>query len=403
MQLLSSSWASAVVAAMIFGALSVLVLELWIFSCWSGDTPALVSISYTAGGIAYVFGMGFLFRLRCVLTDDAESLTTTSTSGASDQNGVLRTGHLRALGAGTQQVPRMSLSVCKYPWASILTICTFILSGPFQIMYALVAVAASNSLAVQLAESLLKGMWCAVAWFLGLSWWLTLKMASALTRYSVAVVQAKVKQTNPSGPEWEAQVVPATLELANEKLPVFSDGWGSAVAWSILACWSQSLSWISWAIFHVGDDENTAIQSLVTGLLWATVLPFGMIFDAVSVSNECDVLVETLHQKRTVDCSDTTHHNVHKLEIMLGFLNKNQGPGFVAGGLVLDRGFCVRFFAKLAGLTATAIGSLLALQPTRTNTDANACELTKAQTALLAAMAAQFNNTCHYTVSLGPE
>eukprot|EP01048_Picozoa_sp_COSAG05_P022939 COSAG05_NODE_4772_length_1377_cov_5.755278_2_plen_144_part_00 len=140
-------------------------------------------------------------------------------------------------------------------------------------------------------------------------------------------------------------------------------------------------------------------------LLWAAVIPFGIMYDAVSVSNECDVLVEALHRKRAVDCSDATHHKVHvyKLETMLGLLNKNQGPGFVAGGLVLDRGFCVGFFAKLVGLTATAIGSLLALQPTRTNVGANACDLTKAQTALLAAMAAQFNNTCHYTVSLGPE
>ena len=166
---------------------------------------------------------------------------------------------------------------------------------------------------------------CVVAWFL------TLKMAAALTKYQVGTVRRNVERCSATSPQWEADVVGETVRLIKETLPALSSGWSSGAAAVCVACWAVAFVNLIVALQSgsSGDDQNAKVLLVPTEpivripmCLGVLCCPAVILWDLADASTECDELVTSLNNKRIDEPTDEVHISIYKLEVMLRQLNK---------------------------------------------------------------------------------
>eukprot|EP01050_Picozoa_sp_SAG11_P007517 SAG11_NODE_629_length_8073_cov_6.782042_7_plen_115_part_00 len=114
------------------------------------------------------------------------------------------------------------------------------------------------------------------------------------------------------------------------------------------------------------------------------------------------MLVKAFNDKRIEDPSVAKHNEIHRLEVMLGLLNRGQGLGFVVAGTVLNKSFGLGFVAKVSGLGASAISYVLALSNKHDAARAG-CSLTKAEHLAFQSMVVTFDTSCTYNITAGPK
>ena len=179
------------------------------------------------------------------------------------------------------------------------------------------------------------------------SWWLSLKVASALVSARVAAADRLIRDTHATSPEWDQRVVPACLALMQKTLPALSSGFGDAVLSLFGFGWLAALGFFS--MFLDSESVPTAVLCFIFAML-----PLGISLDVAGASSDCDSLPARLNDKRvaavgTADC-DAVDGKLQVLERALTFANRKQGIGFVVpGGKVLDKRTLYMIFMSLTG------------------------------------------------------
>jgi hypothetical protein len=239
---------------------------------------------------------------------------------------------------------------------------------------------------------------------LALAWWHTLKSASALVADSVAETRQAAERCSPTSPEWEAEVVPRVLGLCDTTLPLLSRGYGIGVAASFLGWWVSAAGWF--ALFLEHDEFGPGFFCVVSVLA-----PLGISYDAASASSDCDLLSDTLNQKRKRGPKGDVEHE-HALGIVEKILsneNTKQGLGFIVGYRVMDLKTLGNIMAGIAGVASTAVPILFSLRPSTVSTGDigdRVCGLSSLSASLLAtiqgAVTGMGNETCTYNdITLG--
>jgi hypothetical protein len=254
---------------------------------------------------------------------------------------------------------------------------------------------------------------------LGVCWYLTLKQGAALVSARVVEAQRSVARHNVMDAQWETEVVAEIVSIATSVLPLLSKGWSAGAAMLCLGCWTMSISNICRVLQsqHVTENVVAAVCFIVSPML--------ILWDVASAGTECDNLMKALNDKRISDISDESHVKIHKLEILLGHLNKvrcvehafsstcisspaqikskciygvcvsqNQGLGFSLFGKIIDKALFCQILLKFGALSFTVYGLVhelgygLPLQPLPSS-----CGLTAMQEQTISEMITALNGT----------
>lgn len=227
-------------------------------------------------------------------------------------------------------------------------------------------------------------------------WWHSLKSASSLVADSVAETRRAIERYNPTSPEWQEEVLPRVLGLCNEILPLLSSGYGLGVAGFFLGYWLIAAAWF--AGFLENGSPGAAFWTVV-----AVLFPLGVSYDVASASSDCDLLSDTLTEKRM--CGDPNdqafEHAVRRIELILDRQNTKQGLGFTVGYRVMDLKTLNNILAGIAGFATTAVPILFSLRPSKVETGNEVCSLDAPLVASIqASVAGMGNESCSYNMTL---
>jgi len=211
--------------------------------------------------------------------------------------------------------------------------------------------------------------------------WLTLKMASVLVADAVSETKQKIERCTPGSAEWELEVMPSVLGLCNETLPLLSEGWGTPVATSFLACWLGALGYF--AAFLETGTKASALAMVICALT-----PVAIAYDAASASTDCNLLSDALTKKRMDGPNNYDHdpllsllheHAIRKVELIKNGQNRQQGLGFTVCTNVVDLKLLGTILIALSGVWTTVVPIMFALRPGAAGESvADICSLTGA-------------------------
>ena len=248
------------------------------------------------------------------------------------------------------------------------------------------------------------GLGCINAALTFFPWWHALKSASALVTDAVAETRQAAERCSPTSPEWEAEVLPRVLGLCDTTLPLLSRGYGLGVATNFLGWWLGAAA--AFAIFLEGGTPASAFITVL-----CVLTPLGVSYDAAAASSDCDLLSDTLNEKRMRgDLKDQAFgHAIRSIELILNNQNTKQGLGFTVGHRVMDLKTLGNIVAAIVGVASTAVPILFSLRPSTVSTGdtgGEVCGLSSLSTPLLAtiqgAVAGMGTETCSYnTITLG--
>ena len=185
------------------------------------------------------------------------------------------------------------------------------------------------------------------------------------------------------------------LRLCGETLPWLSDGWGDGVAASFIGWWAGAVG--SFAIFLEFVEPGSAIY-----LTLQLFLPLVISYDAAAPSSDCDLLADTLNDKRMRgDATDPdAEHAICRVEQILDRQNTKQGLGFCVGHRVVDLKTLGNIVAAIVGVATTAVPILFSLRPSTASIGDDVCSLTASEIATIQGMMMDRNESCAYNVSL---
>ena len=242
--------------------------------------------------------------------------------------------------------------------------------------------------------------WCTI-----FAWWLTLKIASTLVMDAVAEAQQAIQRTSPVDPQWDDVVVPQVVELCDSTLKLLSQGWGSAVGFAFAGYGLAAVAFLSLFL------ESRTTFSVVQVLFWS-VAPLSISYDAAVASSECDLLSDVLNEKRKRGPKNDAdfEHALQVIETILDRENTQQGLGFTVGGRILNMMTLSNIVGAVFGVLVVVIPVIFSLAPTDAAvsdgvlTSASSCALTEVQIAGLAAWRDLLGNatSCSYNISITP-
>ena len=141
---------------------------------------------------------------------------------------------------------------------------------------------------------------------------------------------------------------------------------------------------------------------VVIGML----LPLGTAYDAAAASSDCDLLADTLNEKRMRgDATDTDfEHAICRVEQILNNQNTKQGLGFCVGHRVVDLKTLGNIVAAIVGVATTAVPILFSLRPSTAGDGVGqeSCGLSAAEQAAFQTTASLINASCTYNITVGP-
>jgi hypothetical protein len=231
-------------------------------------------------------------------------------------------------------------------------------------------------------------------------WWLTLKVAAVLAFDFVAEVRQAIERCSPIAPEWEAEVLPMVLTLTDETLPLLSRGWGAGIGMSFVGWWIYAAGYFCLFL----ETESSASLAV---LIVAIATPLGMVSNVAAASSECDLLSDTLTEKRKRGPPDDLlyEHAVSRVEKILDRQNTKQGAGFVVFGRVVDTKSLVNIIGMLVSGGTIILPVFYSLHHEDTSTDGlqlSPCALAPTQTAAIRSVVSSWQNSsvCSYNISL---
>ena len=314
-------------------------------------------------------------------------------------------GQLAALGAGEA---RISLQARRglgraHAWLSALAV-LFVMVGLLCLVSATRVGTRSKLTGRLITEGyaiavFLTGMMCfncALAFF---PWYHTLKSASALVADAVAETRQAIERCSPTSPEWQSEVLPSVLGLCDETLPWLSDGWGDGVAASFIGWWACAVA--CFASFLEDGHLNSAFLTVLSLLL-----PLGISYDAAAASSDCDLLADTLNDKRMRgDATDPdAEHAICRVEQILDRQNTKQGLGFCVGHRVVDLKTLGNIVVAIVGFATTVVPILFSLRPGMASDGVGqeSCGLSAAEQEAVRAMVGSWANSsmCSYNQTL---
>eukprot|EP01045_Picozoa_sp_COSAG04_P022723 COSAG04_NODE_2610_length_3859_cov_11.192553_2_plen_660_part_00 len=282
-------------------------------------------------------------------------------------------GTLAQLRAATTRVPRTKLEKLRR-WRRVARV----VAAWFGLMFvAGCAILKSLGLvdAMRLALSVLVWSWLFLPIFT--AWWYSLKTAAVLSDTPVALarraVRAEAKRMLESGATkidadcWRTDVEAPVLRLGREVLPALSAGWGVSTAMVGVGFGVGAVSLITFQVIGGIFSGSTPLPARVflfvcdAGL---AAFPILLAYDPATTSRTCARLEDDLNGLCAMDLSFTRGLNLLK---HMKALNKDQGLGFVSGGVVVTRRTLWLAVSAAYALTATVGPTLLAdvgLEPT---------------------------------------
>ena len=187
------------------------------------------------------------------------------------------------------------------------------------------------------------------------------------------------------------------LRLCDETLPWLSDGWGDGVGASFIGWWAGAVA--NFASFLENGHPTSAMLTTI-----CLLLPLGVSYDAAAASSECDLLADTLNEKRKRgDATDPDfEHAIGRVEQILDRENTKQGLGFCVGHRVVDLKTLGNIVAAIVGVATTAVPILFSLRPSTVSDGVGVgqCELNELQTNAIRGLAGLFNASCNYNTSI---
>ena len=131
------------------------------------------------------------------------------------------------------------------------------------------------------------------------------------------------------------EVLPMVLTLTDETLPLLSRGWGAGIGMSFVGWWIAATGFFC---LFLETESSTSLAALIV----AVATPLGMVSNVAVASSECDLLSDTLTEKRKRGPPDDLlyEHAVSRIEKILDRQNTKQGVGFVMFERVVDTKSC---------------------------------------------------------------
>eukprot|EP01045_Picozoa_sp_COSAG04_P012853 COSAG04_NODE_882_length_9663_cov_8.381639_8_plen_309_part_00 len=153
------------------------------------------------------------------------------------------------------------------------------------------------------------------------------------------------------------------------------------------------------ALFVLLEDGAPATAFLT---VLSLLLPLGISYDAAAASSDCDLLVDTLNEKRKRgDATDPDfEHAIGRVEQILDRENTKQGLGFCVGHRVVDLKTLGNIVAAIVGVATTAVPILFSLRPSTASIGDDVCSLTTSEIATIQGMMMDRNVSCAYNMSL---
>jgi hypothetical protein len=216
-------------------------------------------------------------------------------------------------------------------------------------------------------------------------WHHTLKIASALAGDDVDEVILKVRTTDLGDEDrWHNDVVAPALKLATHTMPTLSRGFGAALGFVTLACWSAGFATFCWYL-----ESRKAVNILITAVF--AILPLLISLDVAACSSKCDVLRAELNDKRMKAVNARLPVDaISDLMSILMELNRGKGLGFVVFHQVIDFRALEQILANMIAIASTVVPVLIALIPP--HEIIGACEVSELQSNMVWSLF--HNSTC---------
>lgn len=198
------------------------------------------------------------------------------------------------------------------------------------------------------------------------------------TSSSVAIVAAQyvVSEIDRADQDVETDVSealrcrigPWVQTLVEEMLMPLSKCWSLAVAVNVL-----SLVGIAFVSLTTLIDVNTPKQAYYEALgsvIFAPLCACLIVYSPAKVTTVCEDIRYALNELRTAGVGtgegmvhSDTDANIRVIETWLSQLNRNQGPGFLLFGKVVNKRLVLTFASKVAGYVVVVVQALQQLQP----------------------------------------
>jgi hypothetical protein len=200
-------------------------------------------------------------------------------------------------------------------------------------------------------------------------WWLTLRLAVALTYVKTKTVTAAAEAAAKSAgilrelddDEWLHTIGIPTQKLAHETLPLLSDGWGPSLVAIMVGCAANGIG-LGAVLYelpqHTWDDPVAGpVHQVFAGItVGCLALPVLLALAPAGVSIECDELTDSLTDLHTT----SRHDQMVPLQTILDRANRKQGIGFcITRGWVLDKKMLYVTAVQVYALVVAAMPLLL--------------------------------------------
>ena len=220
-------------------------------------------------------------------------------------------------------------------------------------------------------------------------------IGAALANRQILQLIEAVDHTTPSDRAW-TDVEEKCVKLADEIMPAVSNGWGTMTIIFIITYWlvgfGQFVSWLRYSSWF---------NAVFTILIFAFSL---LVFWPLAVtSSNCDRLMIAFNKRRLAHVGDRdAHHKILEVEIALRRLNLDQGLGFVIAGTVVDQRKIKQLFLAVGTSLSPVFATVMALRPAPTIETTYECLLSDNQAMALQSIAATFDSSCIFNVTIGP-
>lgn len=317
--------------------------------CSSNDAVAAAEMALHLGAVALFAAGAFVFHsLRCV--------TRTAEAG----------GQLALLGVGTTQI---SASVARslQRWRYLVRTMIWPLAMANLGQAALVALNPKYETAHRLFYFLMFFGCAMVSVTLG-EWWLTLRLAVELTDHKTkpvvnAAKAAAEREVELDDAAWWFTIEEPAQKLAQETLPLLSDGWGPSLVAAMVGIGAIALGGflhLSETPQHVWDDSGLVHRMMAGTVAFIASLPVLLALAPARISTACDELTDSLTDLHTKGDPVRQYERMVPLETILDRANRKNGIGFRIGrGTVLDKKALLLTAVKVYSLVATAVPLLL--------------------------------------------
>ena len=228
---------------------------------------------------------------------------------------------------------------------------------------------------------------------------------------TVAVIHSL--KTRPTPDEWDRKALRPTVTLAIQIMPLVSQ-------FSSLIMLCFGVFWIlAFSFFALSINPNMEYIQTRVGLEWlptaaltmlsffttatTAFVPLLLAREPASVSTSCKDLVNELNNIRLAEPIVETDLRVGILERAISKANHGQGIGFFFGRTLIDQAFLQKIGTTIGALVSTIVPIVWAWRlSARQDTSIEFCHLSTAQQGAWQVFAAQFNDTCTYNLTVGP-